>query len=149
MRDHIKTTFTCQDSDRNALSVVSSSDVFVLPSIMGESITKSVIEAMSLEKAPIITDIAGNVELVIDGESGLVVPKKNHKALADAILKLYNDRQLTKKLATNAKKRIDTELSTDQTIAKVNKLYEELLQILIQRLFIFAQKFPHEHSRSI
>src|SRR5690606_24947934 len=79
----------------NALSIAASADVFVLPSIMGESITKSVIEAMSLEKAPIITDIAGNVELVIDGESGLVVPKKDHLALSAAILKLYNDRELT------------------------------------------------------
>ncbi|MBD3638795.1 MAG: glycosyltransferase family 4 protein [Crocinitomicaceae bacterium] len=112
----------------DALSVVASSDVFVLPSIMGESITKSVIEAMSLEKAPIITDIAGNVELVEDGESGLVVPKKDHTALAEAILKLYEDRTLTKKLAENAKLRIQTELSTDKTITKVKELYEELLE---------------------
>ena len=112
----------------DALSVVAASDVFVLPSIMGESITKSVIEAMSLQKAPIITDIAGNVELVVDGESGLVVPKKDHQALADAILRLYNDRSLTEKLALNAKKRIETELSTEETIKKVKELYEELLQ---------------------
>lgn len=112
---------------KDALSIVSSSDVFVLPSIMGESITKSVIEAMSLEKAVIITDIAGNVELVDDGKSGLVVPKKNATAFKDAILKLYNDRDLTSTLAVNAKKRIDAELSTEQTIQKVKALYEELV----------------------
>ncbi|UKN02859.1 glycosyltransferase family 4 protein [Paracrocinitomix mangrovi] len=112
----------------NALENVAAADVFVLPSIMGESITKSVIEAMSLKKAPIITDIAGNVELVEDGVSGVVVPKKDPQALADAILKLYNDRSFTSTLAENAKKRIDNELSADRTIEKVKALYEELLQ---------------------
>lgn len=111
----------------NALSHVAASDVFVLPSIMGESITKSVIEAMSLEKTPIITDIAGNVELVEDGISGIVVPKKNPKSLADAILKLYQNRDLCNQMAKKARERIDTELSTAQTVKKVKKLYEELL----------------------
>lgn len=112
---------------KDALSIVASSDVFVLPSIMGESITKSVIEAMSLERAVIITDIVGNVELVEDGKSGLVVPKKNATQFKEAILKLYNDRELTKTIAINAKKRIDKELSTEQTVQKVKALYEELV----------------------
>ena len=112
----------------NALGIVAASDVFVLPSIMGESITKSVIEAMSLQKAPIITDIAGNVELVEDGKSGIVVPKKNPEALKDAIFKLYQDRGLCRDMAAAAKKRIENELGTDQTIQKVKKLYEDLLE---------------------
>jgi glycosyltransferase involved in cell wall biosynthesis len=112
----------------NALSVVAASDVFVLPSIMGESITKSVIEAMSLQKTPIITDIAGNVELVEDGISGIVVPKKNPEALSEAILNLYNDRALCNEMAKKAKERIDNELSTEQTVKKVKKLYEDLLK---------------------
>jgi glycosyltransferase involved in cell wall biosynthesis len=111
----------------NALSIVAAADVFVLPSIMGESITKSVIEAMSLGKAPIITDIAGNVELVENGVSGLVVPKKDSNSLSKAILKLYEDRDLCNKIGEAAKKRISTDLSTEQTIIKVKKMYEELV----------------------
>lgn len=112
---------------KDALSVVKDADVFVLSSIMGESITKSVIEAMSLEKAPIITDIAGNVELCVDGESGLVVPKKDPEAMSKAIKRLYDDRDLTTTIAKNAKARIDNELGTEQTVSKVKKLYEELV----------------------
>lgn len=112
---------------KDALNIVAASDVFVLPSIMGESITKSVIEAMSLEKAAIITDIVGNVELVEDGISGLVVPKKNVPELTKAILKLYHDRELCARIAKNAKKRIESELSTEVTIKKVKALYEELV----------------------
>lgn len=59
---------------KDALSIVKMCHVFVLSSLWGESITKSVIEAMSLGVMPIITDISGNKELAVDGTSGLVVP---------------------------------------------------------------------------
>ena len=46
------------------LNIVSACDAFVLSSLFGESITKSVIEAMSLSKTAVITDIPGNKELL-------------------------------------------------------------------------------------
>ena len=58
-----------------------------------------------------------------------MVPKKDHQALANAILKLYENRSLTSTMAKNAKERIDTELSTENTIKKVKELYEELLSL--------------------
>lgn len=111
----------------DALNIVAGCDAFVLSSISGESITKSVIEAMSLGKPPIITDIAGNKELVVDNESGLVVPSKNADALKDAIIRLYNDKPLRERLGVNAKARIANELNTNQTILKTKQLYEELV----------------------
>lgn len=110
----------------DALGIVAASDAFVLPSIAGESITKSVIEAMALERAPIITDIAGNVELVEDGVSGMVVPKKDDQALAQAILQLYNNRPLRLKMGKNAKVHIDQNLNADSTVEGVKRLYERL-----------------------
>src|SRR5690606_1174284 len=59
---------------KDILNLVKKADVFVLPSIKGEAITKSVFEAMCLGVAPLITDIAGNKGLVIDKECGRVVP---------------------------------------------------------------------------
>lgn len=111
----------------DVLGIVAGCNAFVLSSISGESITKAVIEAMSLTIPPIITDIDGNKELLVNNESGLVVPAKNGHALANAILKLYNDRALCAALGEKAKERIKNELSTDQTIQKVKKMYEELM----------------------
>lgn len=113
---------------KNVLNIVSSTDVFVLSSIYGESITKSVIEAMSLSVAPIITDIPGNTELVVQNESGLIVPSRNGRVLREAILKLYNDRALCNKLGQNARKRIATVLNHTQTIEKTKKMYEDLFK---------------------
>lgn len=110
----------------DVLNIVAACDVFVLSSIKGESITKSVLEAMSLGVTPIISDIPGNIELVEDNESGLVFPSKNSKGLSQAILRLFNDRKLCKRLGQNAKMRIDSVLSHEQTLHKTKALFEEL-----------------------
>lgn len=111
----------------NVLNIVAASDVFVLSSIKGESITKSVIEAMSLGTPPIITDIPGNTELVVDGESGLVVPAKTSRPLAAAILKLYENEALRKSMGQAATRHISAHLNEQQTIIKTKVLYEGLL----------------------
>jgi len=110
----------------DTLSIVKACDCFVLPSIMGESITKSVIEAMSLGIAPIITDIPGNEELVVDGKSGLVVPSKNPTALYDAIMKLYSNHELRSEISINATQHIKENLDYTKTGEQMAMLYESL-----------------------
>ncbi|MCU0387520.1 MAG: glycosyltransferase, partial [Chitinophagaceae bacterium] len=110
----------------DVLRLVASSNIFVLPSIYGESITKSVLEAMSLGIAPVITDIPGNTELVDHQVNGLVVPRKDPKALADAILRLYQNPELCKQFGQKSKERIDTVLNNSVTIEKTAQLYRDL-----------------------
>jgi glycosyltransferase involved in cell wall biosynthesis len=110
------------------LNLVAASNIFVLPSIYGESITKSVIEAMALGIAPVVTDIPGNIELVDDEVNGLVVPRKNPQALAEAIVKLYNNPDLCSRYGQKSKDRIETNLNSSVTIEQTAKLYRELYQ---------------------
>jgi L-malate glycosyltransferase len=100
---------------KDGLEIVKASDIFVLASIKGESITKAVIEAMCLGKTPVITRIPGNRDLIIHKESGLMVPPKDPKAIAEAILTLYQDRSLCQQLGQNARHRIDTLLNARRT----------------------------------
>lgn len=111
---------------KNVLDIVTDCDLFALSSIKGESITKAVIEAMSLAIPPVITDIPGNVELVDHGESGLVVPSKNEHALAEAILKLVEDPELRKKLSKGARRHIEEKLNTARTADAYEKLFNDL-----------------------
>ncbi|NQY10198.1 MAG: glycosyltransferase family 4 protein [Flavobacteriales bacterium] len=112
---------------KDVLNIVAASDVFCLSSITGESITKSVLEAMSLGVTPIITDIPGNVELLVHEESGLVTKTFDSQDMTDAIVRLYNDREFCKELGKNAKHRIATRLSTTRTIEQTKALYEGLV----------------------
>lgn len=109
------------------LNIVAGCDAFILPSVTGESITKSVMEAMSLGIPSIITEIPGNKELIIDDESGLIVPAKNTKELSEAILRLYMNPSLCKVLGENAKRRIKNHLNSSQTIIQTKELFEELV----------------------
>ena len=111
---------------KNVLNIVASTNVFVLSSIEGESITKAVIEAMSLGIPPIITDIPGNKELVVNNVSGLIVPSKNSKKMSEAIIKLYEDQSFSRYLGENSLKRISTHLNYKQTILKTKELFEAL-----------------------
>ncbi len=112
---------------KDVLNFVAGADAFVLPSVKGESLTKSVIEAMCLEVAPIITAIPGNRELVEHGSSGLVVEPANPAALRDAIVWFFHNREAGKKLGRQARKRIEKVFNTKQTVEKMAKLYQSLV----------------------
>lgn len=107
--------------------IVKTSDAFVLPSIFGEAITKSAIEAMALGVAPIITRIPGNRDLVEHEKSGLTVPRKDPKALADAVMRYYHDQTLRQSCGREARMRIQTEYHTEQTAKKLLAFYQSLL----------------------
>ena len=108
------------------LSIVKASDVFALTSLYGESITKSVIEGMSMGTVPVITDIAGNKELAEDGVSGFVIPIKSPKILAERLIELYKDKALYNRLSKGAINHIDTKLSHERTVNEYDAFYKEL-----------------------
>lgn len=112
---------------KDNLRIVKMADFFVLASLYGESITKSVLESMSLGTPAIITDIPGNREMIENGKSGLVVPKKDPAAMAAAILKTYENRSLSLKMGQAAKERIQNRFHSDITIKHYAEFYEELL----------------------
>ncbi len=113
---------------KDALNVVASSDVFVLSSIFGESITKAVLEAMSLGIAPVISNIRGNYELVVNNQNGLVFKSKNYKELAKNIMFLYENRHLCKEFGEKSKERIKNILNNKQTIEKIKEFYMSLVK---------------------
>lgn len=112
---------------KDALRIVAACDSFVLASLKGESITKAVIESMALGLAPIISDITGNIELVDQRFNGIIFPKKDVKALVDAIVELESDRAKTKEYGNKSRERIAGPLNIQTTIDKYEGLYSELI----------------------
>lgn len=112
---------------KDVLSIVKDCDAFVSSSIKGESITKAIIEGLSLGLPAIITDIAGNVELVKPGYNGLVVPKKNAQALAGAMDTLCADRQKAKEYGKQAPIWLTDTLHASTTIDTLESAYLALM----------------------
>ncbi|MEM9545905.1 MAG: glycosyltransferase family 4 protein [Bacteroidota bacterium] len=112
---------------KDAINIVAACDAFVLPSIGGESLTKSVIEAMSMGVVPIISDIRGNALLVDDGINGFTFQKSNPKDLAKKILYVYENQQLLPEMSIQAKSKIDTKIHTSETVKRYAEFYDSVI----------------------
>ena len=110
-----------------APAVAAACDVAVLPSIKREGLPRSIIEAMAYKTPPIVTDIGGSPELVVDGISGLVVPARDTSAIAGAIRRLYDDPELRNRVGAAARERIRTHFRIEDTIERTEALYRDLL----------------------
>lgn len=111
----------------DAPAVVAACDAMCLPSKKREGLPRSVIEAMSYGVAPIVTDTGGSPELVVNGESGLVVDSCNPESIAAAITRLYHDPEYCKRMGDAARKRIASDFRVETTIERTLELYEELV----------------------
>ena len=76
---------------------------------------------------PVVTDSGGSPELVVDGESGLVVRSGDDEDLAAALLRLYHDTPLRHSMGQAARKRIAQDFTIETTITETFRLYRELL----------------------
>jgi len=110
----------------NAPAYSAASDIFCLPSTKREGLARAIIEAMIYGVPAVVTNSGGSPELVVDGESGYVVPIKNAQALADAFEKLYRDPELRQRMGAAAAQRIATSFRNEDTIQQTIALYEEL-----------------------
>lgn len=78
-------------------------DMFVLSSNY-EGLSNALLESMCLGIPCISTNCAGSEEYIRNGENGILIPIKNVEKLAEAIIKLIEDRELRDKISKNSKK---------------------------------------------
>lgn len=109
------------------LPFVASSHVLLQPTYH-EGFSISILEGFMMQKPVIATGVGGNLEMIENGKTGLLVPVKNAVALYDAMEKLYTDKSLRDKLAANARKQYQERFVFD-TIVKERfvKLYEKII----------------------
>jgi len=88
------------------LSFVAASDVLLQPTYH-EGFSISILEGFMMEKPVIATSVGGNVEMIVDNETGLLVPVKDTDSLYEAMEKLYRDPKLRKRVAKNARKQYE------------------------------------------
>ena len=78
-------------------------------------------------KPVIVTNVGSLPEVVIDGETGIIVPPKDEVALADAIIKLLYDDSLRKNMGEKAYKYSSTELSWNKIAKSTVEAYKECI----------------------
>ncbi len=105
--------------------VLGSLDLFVLSSHM-EGLGTSLMDAMAA-RLPVVATTAGGIpEVVIDRETGLLVPPRDPQALAQAILKLYLDKGLAARLAARGYEVVHERFSAEAMARRIIDVYERL-----------------------
>jgi glycosyltransferase involved in cell wall biosynthesis len=86
---------------QDVLQLVKSADLFVMSSVT-EGLGSTILDAMAM-KLPVVGTHAGGIpETVIHGDTGLLVPPADPRALAGAIVRLLKDRPLRERMGTAA-----------------------------------------------
>jgi glycosyltransferase involved in cell wall biosynthesis len=98
-------------------------DVFCLPSFI-EGLPLVVLEAMAQAKPVVATPVGGTAELVVHGETGLLVPPGDAGALADALTALLGDPERAARMGEAGRERVLREFSAAAMAERVLGLYE-------------------------
>lgn len=125
--------FTGKLSPEDLANEYRTANVFTLPAIVDhkgdtEGLGVVLIEAMELGLPIVASNVGGIPDVVIDGESGILVPEKDPVALADAFKRLEAAPTLIQKLLAGARKRIDECFTWDGIIERQMKVYKRLQQ---------------------
>jgi glycosyltransferase involved in cell wall biosynthesis len=99
----------------------------VLPSLWPEPFGTVVCEAMSRGKPVVATMPGGHTDMVIDGETGLLVSRGDVEALAEAMRTLISDGELRERLGKAARIRAK-EFTPERSYPRIERLYLELLK---------------------
>lgn len=112
-------------SDLELAQLYSKANVVIIPSWY-ESFPLPPLEAMA-SGTPVVTTKYGTEDYVIDGQNALVVEPRNPKVMAEAILRIFHDKQLSEKLVKNG---LETpqKHNWENTANKVEKYFLELME---------------------
>jgi glycosyltransferase involved in cell wall biosynthesis len=109
----------------DVLSLHKAFDVFVMSSVT-EGLGTSLLDAMACSRPVVATRVGGIPEVVIDGETGLLVPPRDPEALAAAIVRLVRDRCLREKMGAAGRARVESAFSAEHMVNNTLRVYERV-----------------------
>ena len=102
-------------------------DVFVLPSL-SEGLSIAILEAMAAARPVVTTRVGGNPELVVQGETGILVEPTDAPGLAGAVTRLLTDPAEARRLGENGLSRVRSRFTIGAMVREYETIYEEALK---------------------
>lgn len=97
-------------------------DIFVLATKM-EGLSMTLLEAMAAGLPVVASSVGGNPEVVVDGETGFLVPAGDAAALADAVVRLLEDLSLSQRMGSAGRRRVEEHFSIEKMVKRYVQLY--------------------------
>lgn len=124
-------------TQRDIPGILAHLDLVVLATTTHEAFGRVVVEAQASGVPVVATKVGGVIDIIEDGKNGLLVPPADHKSMADAILRIYEDTQLAKSLAENAYAKIKEKYTVELMVKNTLDVYRDALsnfKILVIKL---------------
>ncbi len=111
----------------DAVAIMQASDIVVLPSVAKEGLGICLIEAAFVGKPTIGSDAPGIDEAIVDGETGLLVAPGDTGALSESIDRLLSDKQLSRRLGENGRRRAQEKFTIEAQSEATLALYRQMI----------------------
>ncbi len=110
----------------DARAFIAAADVFVSPADV-EGLPVAILEALALGRPVAATAVGGVPSVVVDGETGILVPPGDPEALADAVERLLADAEWAARLGKAGQALVETEYGLEKMVAAYEQVYREIL----------------------
>ncbi|MDR1558648.1 MAG: glycosyltransferase family 4 protein [Clostridiales bacterium] len=113
---------------KEIVNIENITDLQINASVGTEATSMALISGMSLGIPAVASDFGGNPYVVADGVNGLLFPRRNSQAMANAITRIRNNRELYDKMSFEALETYETRFTLNSMGSQTFELYEELLR---------------------
>ena len=111
----------------NPFPAIDALDCFALLSTAHEGVSQAILQAAYLGKPLIATKVGGLQEVCIDRETGISVAPFSPDQVAQAVLALKENRELSGRYGFNSKKRVEEKFTFSRTLDQMEEIYTQLL----------------------
>ena len=112
---------------KDIINIENITDLQINASVGTEATSMALISGMSLGIPVVASDFGGNPYVVNDGVNGLLFPKRNSQAMANAIMSIRNNAQTYESMSFQAMETYETRFTLDAMGRKTYGLYKHLL----------------------
>ncbi|MCE5195263.1 MAG: glycosyltransferase family 4 protein [Nitrospiraceae bacterium] len=107
--------------------IIASLDIIAHPSYSNEGVPQSILQALSMGKAVIASNIKAINEVIINGETGLSVEPRDPSSLSEAVIKLLNNSELRNRLGQNGIRLVHEKYTDEIMLDKIESLYSSII----------------------
>jgi lipopolysaccharide heptosyltransferase II len=110
--------------------LLSQTDVLVLSTVTQEAFGRVILEAQAIGVPVVATKVGGVVDIIDDGETGLLVMPKDVDSMAREVLRLLSDKTLAQNIVEKARVKLKSKFTLEHMASKTIRVYEELLDLM-------------------
>ena len=100
--------------------------IALMPSICADACPTVAMEAMAMGRAVVASHIGGLPDIVVDGETGILIPPGDRRALQEAIQRLLDDPGLRERMGAMARQKI-LKFQAKSVVPRIEQVYREVL----------------------